>query len=125
VQPACSSPPAEHHDHNGAFFQAIVDRYAVMLDWVLARQRLTLLVSIGTLALTALLYVVIPKGFFPVQDTGLIQAISDAPQDTSFNAMASASAPSPTRCWKTPPWKTCPPSSAWTAPTPPSTAGAC
>ena len=80
-------PTGRHHDHNGAFFQAIVDRYAVMLDWVLARQRLTLLVSIGTLALTALLYVVIPKGFFPVQDTGLIQAISDAPQDTSFNAM--------------------------------------
>ncbi|MDD3352642.1 MdtB/MuxB family multidrug efflux RND transporter permease subunit [Zoogloea sp.] len=80
-------PTGRHHDHNGAFFQAIVDRYAVMLDWVLARQRLTLLVSIGTLALTALLYVLIPKGFFPVQDTGLIQAISDAPQDISFNAM--------------------------------------
>ncbi len=81
-------PTGRHHEHNGAFFQAIVDRYARMLDWVLARQRLTLLVSVGTLVLTALLYVLIPKGFFPVQDTGLIQAISDAPQDTSFNAMA-------------------------------------
>ncbi|MBL8452980.1 MAG: efflux RND transporter permease subunit, partial [Zoogloea sp.] len=80
-------PTGRHHAHNGAFFQAIVDRYARMLDWVLARQRLTLLVSVGTLALTVLLYVLIPKGFFPVQDTGLIQAISDAPQDSSFKAM--------------------------------------
>ncbi|MDD2990942.1 MAG: MdtB/MuxB family multidrug efflux RND transporter permease subunit [Zoogloea sp.] len=81
-------PTGHRHEHNGALFQAIVDRYARMLDWVLARQRLTLLVSVGTLALTVLLYVLIPKGFFPVQDTGLIQAISDAPQDSSFRAMA-------------------------------------
>ena len=81
-------PTGAHHDANGALFQAVVDRYAAMLRWVLDRQGLTLLVAVGTLCLTALLYVVIPKGFFPVQDTGLIQAISDAPQDISFTAMA-------------------------------------
>ncbi len=81
-------PLGAAHDHNGAFFQAIVNRYAAMLKWVLDRQRLTLLVSLGTLTLTVLLYVFIPKGFFPVQDTGLIQAISEGPQDVSFTAMA-------------------------------------
>ena len=81
-------PHARGHDENGVFFQAILDRYAVMLKWVLNRQGLTLLVAFGTLTLTALLYVFIPKGFFPVQDTGLIQAVSEAPQDISFAAMA-------------------------------------
>ncbi|MBN9697521.1 MAG: MdtB/MuxB family multidrug efflux RND transporter permease subunit [Zoogloea sp.] len=81
-------PTGHHHDRNGALFQAIVDRYAAMLQWVLDRQGLTLLAAFGTLALTVLLYLFIPKGFFPVQDTGLIQAISDAPQDISFPAMA-------------------------------------
>ncbi|WP_079436600.1 MdtB/MuxB family multidrug efflux RND transporter permease subunit [Zoogloea sp. LCSB751] len=81
-------PVGHRHDDNGAFFQAIVDRYARMLTWVLDRQGLTLLVALGTLTLTVLLYVFIPKGFFPAQDTGLIQAISDAPQDISFTAMA-------------------------------------
>ncbi|WP_374480756.1 MdtB/MuxB family multidrug efflux RND transporter permease subunit [Zoogloea sp.] len=81
-------PLGHRPDDNGAVFQAIVDRYARMLTWVLDRQGLTLLVAVGTLTLTALLYVFIPKGFFPAQDTGLIQAISDAPQDISFSAMA-------------------------------------
>ena len=81
-------PVGPQHAQNGALFQAIVDRYAVMLEWVLRHQRLTLLVSFGTLTLTVLLYVFIPKGFFPVQDTGLIQAISEAPQDISFTAMS-------------------------------------
>ena len=44
--------------------------------------------ALGTLVLTVLLYVVIPKGFFPVQDTGLIQGITEAPQSVSFAAMA-------------------------------------
>jgi multidrug efflux pump len=73
---------------SGRFFERVIARYAVMLDWVLARQTVTLLVAVGTLALTALLYVLVPKGFFPVQDTGVIQAISDAPQSISFAAMA-------------------------------------
>ncbi len=73
---------------SGLFFDRVIARYGRMLDWVLERQRATLWVAAGTLALTVLLYVVIPKGFFPVQDTGLIQGISEAPQTISFPAMA-------------------------------------
>ena len=69
------------------FQEDIIARYAKALDWVLLRQRATLLVALGTLLLTALLYVFIPKGFFPVQDTGIIQAITDAPQKVSFQGM--------------------------------------
>jgi multidrug efflux pump subunit AcrB len=58
-----------------------------MLQWVLKHQPLTLLVAIGTLALTVFLYMVVPKGFFPVQDTGVIQGISEAPQSISFASM--------------------------------------
>jgi multidrug efflux pump len=73
---------------SGHFFERVIARYGEMLDWVLERQRATLWVALGTLALTVLLYIVIPKGFFPVQDTGLIQGISEAPQTISFPAMA-------------------------------------
>jgi multidrug efflux pump len=69
-------------------FNTVIDRYGRALTWVLDRQPMTLLVALATLALTILLYVVIPKGFFPVQDTGLIQAISEAPQSISYQAMA-------------------------------------
>ncbi|MBB5391085.1 MULTISPECIES: MdtB/MuxB family multidrug efflux RND transporter permease subunit [unclassified Herbaspirillum] len=69
------------------FFDRVIARYGVMLEWVLNRQRLTLLVALGTLALTVLLYVFIPKGFFPQQDTGVIQGISEASQSVSFGAM--------------------------------------
>ena len=72
----------------GAFFDEMVRRYGVSLRWVLARQRATLWVAAGTLALTVLLYVYIPKGFFPVQDTGVIQGVTEASQDISFAAMA-------------------------------------
>jgi len=73
---------------SGAWFDRVIRRYGEMLDWVLERQRATLWVALGTLALTVLLYIFIPKGFFPVQDTGLIQGISEAPQSISFPAMA-------------------------------------
>jgi multidrug efflux pump len=69
-------------------FDRLIDGYAVILRWVLDRQTATLLVAVATLALTVWLYVIIPKGFFPVQDTGLIQGISEAPQSISFGAMA-------------------------------------
>jgi len=69
------------------FQEDLIARYAKALDWVLLRQRATLWVALGTLLLTALLYVFIPKGFFPVQDTGIIQAITDAPQKVSFQGM--------------------------------------
>jgi multidrug efflux pump len=73
---------------SGAFFERVIARYGVMLDWVLERQRTTLWVALGTMVLTVLLYIFIPKGFFPVQDTGLIQGISEAPQSISYAAMA-------------------------------------
>src|SRR5438067_272548 len=69
-------------------FDRVIARYGQMLNWVLDRQGATLIVFLATLALTVILYVVVPKGFFPVQDTGVIQAISDASQSVSFNAMA-------------------------------------
>ena len=71
-----------------AWFDATIAGYGRLLNWVLDRQPLTLLVALATLALTVLLYVVIPKGFFPTQDTGLIQGISEAPQTVSFASMA-------------------------------------
>ena len=51
-------------------------------------QTTTLLVTVGTLVMTLFLYVVVPKGFFPVQDTGVILGISEGPQNTSFTALA-------------------------------------
>ena len=55
---------------------------------MLQHQTTTLLVAVGTLVLTILLYIVVPKGFFPVQDTGVIQGVSEAPQNISFTRMA-------------------------------------
>jgi len=69
-------------------FDWVVARYARALDVVLDHQGLTLLVFFATLALTMVLYVIVPKGFFPVQDTGAIQAISVGPQSISFAGMA-------------------------------------
>jgi multidrug efflux pump len=69
-------------------FQWVIDRYSQSLEWVLDRQGLTLIVAAVTLVLTLLLYVFIPKGFFPVQDTGMIQGISEASQTISYAAMA-------------------------------------
>jgi multidrug efflux pump len=70
------------------WFDRVIDRYGRMLTWVLDRQTATLWVALATLVLTVLLYVFVPKGFFPVQDTGVIQGISEAPQSVSFAAMA-------------------------------------
>ncbi|QBR71743.1 multidrug transporter subunit MdtB [Beijerinckiaceae bacterium] len=69
-------------------FNALVAQYGRALEVVLRHQPLTLFVAIATLVLTIGLYIVIPKGFFPVQDTGMIQAISEASQSASFEAMA-------------------------------------
>jgi multidrug efflux pump len=68
-------------------FENIIAFYGRTLKWVLQRQTATLLVAAGTLVLTIVLYVFIPKGFFPVQDTGIIQGISEATQSISFPAM--------------------------------------
>jgi len=69
-------------------FERIIVEYGRSLSWVLDHQPLTLLVAAATLVLTVVLYIVVPKGFFPVQDTGVIQGISEAPQPISFPAMA-------------------------------------
>ncbi|HXQ20437.1 MAG TPA: efflux RND transporter permease subunit, partial [Candidatus Acidoferrales bacterium] len=70
------------------FFETVIARYGTTLQWVLKRQGATLLVAIATLVGTIFLYVVVPKGFFPVQDTGVILGVSEAPQTVSFTAMA-------------------------------------
>ncbi|MDV3437954.1 MdtB/MuxB family multidrug efflux RND transporter permease subunit [Pseudomonas otitidis] len=72
---------------SGAFIDGMIERYSHGLHWVLRHQVLTLLVALGTLALTVVLYLAVPKGFFPVQDTGVIQGITEAPQSVSFRAM--------------------------------------
>ncbi len=86
-------PHEERHESEwsrkaGAWFDRVIARYGVALEWVLDRERPTLLVAVGTLVLTVLLYIVIPKGFFPLQDTGLIQGMSQASQSVSYAAMA-------------------------------------
>ncbi len=96
VPMACAKllkPAAEEHENafqrrTRLWFDALIDGYAVLLRYVLDRQTATLFVAVGTVALTAWLYIIIPKGFFPVQDTGLIQGITEAPQWISFPAMA-------------------------------------
>jgi multidrug efflux pump len=75
----------------GAYFDRVIARYGKGLEWVLRHQPLTMIVFLVTVALTALLYLVIPKGFFPLQDTGLIQGISEGPQSASFEAMSQRS----------------------------------
>ena len=69
-------------------WQWVVDRYASSLRVVLRHQTFTLFVTLGTLVLTLYMYVVVPKGFFPVQDTGVILGISQAPESTSFQGMS-------------------------------------
>lgn len=72
----------------GELFDKLIRGYDRLLTIVLNHQKLTLLVALATFALTALLYVMVPKGFFPTQDTGLIQGVTVASQDVSFNEMA-------------------------------------
>src|SRR5712672_270011 len=86
-------PAAEQRENafqrwNREWFAALVRGYASALSWVLDRQTATLMVALGTFVLTAALYVAIPKGFFPTQDTGVIQGITEAPESISFRAMA-------------------------------------
>jgi multidrug efflux pump len=69
-------------------FERVIAFYGRTLDWVLKHRTLTLIVAVATLAVTILLYVVVPKGFFPVQDTGEIQGVSEADQSVSFAEMA-------------------------------------
>jgi multidrug efflux pump len=85
----------ESHEQENAFqrssreaFDWIIEMYGHALTWVLDHQPFTLMIALATFVLTGWLYTVIPKGFFPLQDTGVIQAISEAPQSVSYAAMA-------------------------------------
>jgi multidrug efflux pump len=81
-------PERAQQAQSGRWFAAVVEWYGRRLTWVLEHQRLTLWVATGTVVVTALLYVLIPKGFFPDQDTGLIQGVSEASESISYAAMA-------------------------------------
>ncbi|MHB8887903.1 MAG: MdtB/MuxB family multidrug efflux RND transporter permease subunit [Acidobacteriaceae bacterium] len=70
------------------FFDYIIAKYAVGVRWVLRHQTFTLIVTLGTLIFTGYLFYIVPKGFFPVQDTGVLLGITEAPQTISFPAMA-------------------------------------
>jgi multidrug efflux pump len=70
------------------FYERVISFYGRTLRFVLRYQTTTLLITAGTLALTLFLYVVVPKGFFPVQDTGVILGISEAPENASFKALS-------------------------------------
>jgi len=78
---------SQQHGRKG-LLDRVIERYASGLQWVLRHQTLTLLTMLGTLLLTALLYLLVPKGFFPVQDSGVLQGVTEAPQHISFQAMA-------------------------------------
>ena len=80
--------PGRFYEASEHIYQRVIRFYSRTLQWVLKHQSGTLLVALATLILTILLYVVAPKGFIPVQDTGLIQGISEAQQNISFAAMA-------------------------------------
>ena len=80
--------PGRFYQASERLFERVIKFYGRTLQWVLRHQPATLLVAASMLVLTILLYVVVPKGFFPVQDTGVIQGISEAAQNISFSAMA-------------------------------------
>ena len=83
-----TAKPGRFYRASERVFQKVIDFYGETLKWVLRYRTVTLLVAGATLGLTVWLYVIVPKGFFPVQDTGVIQGISEASQRISFPAMA-------------------------------------
>lgn len=76
------------HDDQSSTMNRVIAAYGRGLQWVLRHQRLAMFSMLATVALTAGLYVMVPKGFFPVQDSGVVQIVTEAPQDISFRAMA-------------------------------------
>ena len=83
-----SSRHSRFYEASERLYERVIERYGSTLQWVLKHQTATLIVTVATLVFTILLFIVVPKGFFPVQDTGVILGISDAPQTVSFTAMA-------------------------------------
>jgi multidrug efflux pump len=88
LQAKADQHPNRFERFNEAVFENLIGRYARGLTWVLAHARLTLLVFTITLVITILIYIGIPKGFFPVQDNGVIEGITQAAETTSYAAMA-------------------------------------
>ncbi len=88
LQPKSAARPGRLYRASERAFESVIEFYGKTLRWVLRHQTATLFIAVATLALTAWLYVIVPKGFFPVQDTGVIQGISEAPETISFPAMA-------------------------------------
>jgi multidrug efflux pump len=88
LKPAGEERPNWFQRKNKEWFDTIIEHYGSALRFVLDHQSVTLTVAVVTLAVTAALYIAIPKGFFPVEDTGLIQGISEAGQAVSFGGMA-------------------------------------
>jgi multidrug efflux pump len=88
LRPAGAEHETALQRRSRSWFDGLIRGYGHALNWVLDRPTATLLVALATLVLTVALYVAIPKGFFPVQDTGLIQGITEAPQSISYAAMA-------------------------------------
>jgi multidrug efflux pump len=80
--------PPVHDADDAGLMNRIIKRYGQALDWVLERQRATLLVMLATIVLTGVLYMAVKKDFFPVQDSGVIQVVTEAPQSISFAAMS-------------------------------------
>jgi len=88
MRPSSAETESRFERWNRLWFEALARGYDRTLRWVFRHQPMTLVVAVATLVLTVALYVVIPKGFFPVQDTGLIQGVSEASQSISYAAMA-------------------------------------
>ena len=84
----CGRMLKAHGPKRADFLDKVIERYGRALDWVLQRQTLFLMVTLATLATTALLYMITPKGFFPVQDSGAIQVTVQSPASSSFQAVA-------------------------------------
>ena len=88
LKPHNHQKPSRIGDWFQARFDGVIRRYDVGLTFALDHQFLTLMVALGAFALTAVLYIAIPKGLFPTQDTGLIQGVTEASQSTSYAGMA-------------------------------------
>ncbi len=90
LRPKDEAPRSRFYLWSERVYERVIQSYGRSLQWVLKRQGATLLVAVAMLVLTIWLYIIVPKGFFPVQDTGVIQGISQAAETISFPAMAQA-----------------------------------
>jgi multidrug efflux pump len=88
LRPNSEKKHGRFYEWSERMFNNTIAFYGRTVKFVLKHQTITLLVTIATLVATIFLYIIVPKGFFPVQDTGVIMGISDAPESISFNAMA-------------------------------------